>query len=153
MNNNSTNAITQLEQVLLRILKEEYSFYQSLYILLDKQRDIIKYDRDENLLDLYAEIERCQRRIKESEAKVTAIREKDPRLFRLAAVYPEVRKTVNSIITLVKKNLILIQDNKEYVVNRHDRIKVEMDDLKNSSKILQYIADAEPSPQFVNGKK
>ena len=153
MDNNSTNAITQLEQALLRILKEEYSFYQSLYILLDKQRDIIKYDRDENLLDLYAEIERCQRRIKESEAKVTAIKEKDPRLFRLAAVYPEVRKTVNSIITLVKKNLALIHDNKEYVVNRHDRIKAEMDDLKNSSKILQYIADAEPSPQFVNGKK
>ena len=49
---NNTNAITQLEQTLLRILKEEYSFYQSLYILLDKQRDVIQFDRDENLLDL-----------------------------------------------------------------------------------------------------
>ena len=153
MEKNSANAITQLEQTLLRILKEEYSFYQSLYILLDKQRDIVKYDRDENLLDLYMEIERCQRRIRDSEAKVTAIREKDPRLFRLAAVYPEIRKTVNSIITLVKKNLALIEDNREYVVNRHDRIKAELDDLKNSNKILQYMAEAEPSPQFVDGKK
>lgn len=147
------NAITQLEQKLLRILKEEYSFYQSLYILIDKQRDIIKYDRDENLLDLYAEIERCQRRIRESEAKVTAIRESDPRLFRLAAVYPEIRKTVNSIITLVKKNLMLIEDNKEYVTDRHARIKREMDELRTSSKILQYMADADPSPQFVDGKR
>ena len=105
MDKDSTNAITQLEQKLLKILKEEYSFYQSFYILLDKQHDIIKYDRDDNLLDLYAEIERCQRRIRESEDKVTAIREADPRLFRLASVYPEIRKTVNSIITLVKKNL------------------------------------------------
>jgi hypothetical protein len=153
MESNSKNAITQLEQTLLRILKEEYSFYQSLYILLDRQRDIIKYDRDENLLDLYAEIERCQRRIKESEAKVTALREKDPRLFRLAAVYPEIRKTVNSIITLVKKDLKLIDDNKEYVTNRHDRIKSEMDELKNSSKILQYIAETEPSPQFIDGRE
>jgi hypothetical protein len=151
MESKSQNAITQLEQTLLRILKEEYSFYQSLYILLDKQRDIIKYDRDENLLDLYAEIERCQRRIKESEAKVTALREKDPRLFRMAAVYPEIRKTVNSIVTLVKKNLALIEDNKEYVTNRHDRIKSEMDELRNSSKILQYITEAEPSPQFIDG--
>jgi hypothetical protein len=149
----NSNAITQLEQTLLRILKEEYSFYQSLYILLDRQRDIIKYDRDENLLDLYAEIERCQRRIKESEEKVTTIREKDPRLFRLAAVYPEIRKTVNSIITLVKKNLMLIEENKEYVASRHDRIKSELNELKNSKKILQYIADAEPSPQFVDGQK
>ncbi len=147
------NAITQLEQTLLRILKEEYAFYQALYVLLDKQRDTIKYDRDENLLDLYAEIERCQRRIKESENKVTAIKEKDPRLFRLAALYPEIRKTVNSVITLVKKNVKLIEDNKEYVENRHDRIKSEIDELKNSRKILQYMADPEPSPQFVDGKK
>ena len=153
MDNANNNAITQLEQKLLRILKEEYSFYQSLYILLDKQRDIIKYDRDDNLLDLYAEIERCQRRIRESEVKVTAIRENDPRLFRLASVYPEIRKTVNSIITLVKKNLKLIEENKEYVTSRHDRIKSEMDDLRSSGKILQYFADADPSPQFVDGKQ
>lgn len=153
MDNKNSNAITLLEQRLLRILKEEYSFYQSLYILLDKQRDTIKYDRDENLLDLYAEIERCQLRIKESEEKVTSIRMKDPRLFRMASVYPEVRKMVNSIITLVKKNLILIEDNKEYVVHRHDRIKAEMDELKNSRKILQYITDPEPAPQFMDGKK
>ena len=153
MEKNSNNAITQLEQKLLKILKEEYSFYQSLYILLDKQRDIIKYDRDDNLLDLYAEIERCQRRIQESETKVTSIRENDPRLFRLASIYPEIRKTVNSIITLVKKNLVLIEDNKEYATNRHDRIKSEMNDLRSSGKILQYIADMDPSPQFVNGKR
>jgi chromosome segregation ATPase len=153
MDKNSPNAISQLEQALLKILKEEYSFYQSLYILLDKQRDTIKFDRDDNLLDLYAEIERCQRRIKESEQKVTAIRENDPRLFRLASVYPEVRKMVNSIITLVKKNLNLIEDNKEYVANRYDRIKTEMDELKNSRKILQYMADPEPASQFWDGKK
>ena len=153
MEKNNANAITQLEQKLLRILKEEYSFYQSLYILLDKQRDIIKYDRDDNLLDLYAEIERCQRRIRESEDRVTAIRESDPKLFRLASVYPEIRKTVNSVITLVKKNLKLIEDNKEYATSRHDRIKSEMDDLRTSGKILQYIAGVDPSPQFVDGKR
>jgi hypothetical protein len=150
---NTSNPITQLEQTLLRILKEEYSFYQSLYILLDKQRDLIKFDKDENLLDLYAEIERCQRRIRESEEKVTAIREQNPRLFKLASVYPEIRKTVNSIVTLIKKNLTLIEDNKEYVISRHERIKSELDELKNSRKILQYIADAEPSPHFVDGQK
>ena len=149
----SNNAITQLEQALLTILKREYSFYQSLYILLDRQRDIIKYDRDENMLDLYAEIERCQRRIKESEANVTALREKDQRLFRLAAVCPEIRKTVNSIMTMVKKNLKLIEDNKDYVESRCERIKSEMDELKSSRKILQYMAEVEPSPQFVDGKK
>ena len=153
MDGTSENAITQMEQALLRILKQEYSFYQSLYILMDKQRDLIKYDKDENLLDLYAEIERCQRRIKESEAKVSAIREKNPRLFKMASIHPEIKKMVNSIVTLVKKNIQLVEDNKEFLNNRHERIRVEMDELKNSKKIMQYMTAAEPPPQFVDGKR
>ena len=153
MNSMSNNAINQLEQSLLRILKEEYSFYQSLYILLDKQRDLVKYDKDENLLDLYAEIERCQRRIKESETKVAAIREKNPRLLKLASVHPEIRKMINGIITLVKKNLGLVEDNKEFLTDRHERIRLEMDELRNSRKIMQYLTEAEPPPQFVDGKR
>lgn len=153
MDNNSNNAISQLEQTLLAILKKEYSFYQSLFILLDKQRDLLKYDRDEHLLDLYAEIERCQRRIKESEAKVTSLRNRNPRLFKMASIHPEIRKTVNSIMTLLRKDITLVEDNKKYLTNRHERIKKEMNELRNSSKIMQYLSEADPSPQFVDGKK
>ena len=153
MDNSSNNAISQLEQTLLAILKKEYSFYQSLFILLDKQRDMLKYDRDEHLLDLYAEVERCQQRIKESETKVTSLRNRNPRLFKMASIHPEIRKTVNSIITLVRKNIALVVDNQEYLTNRHERIKSEMNELRNSSKIMQYLTEEEPSPQFVDGKK
>jgi hypothetical protein len=150
---NSQNAISQLEQTLLTILKKEYAFYQSLYVLMDKQRDLIKYDKDEHLLDLYAEIERCQKRISESEAKVTAIRDKNPRLFKLASIHPEIRKVVTSIATLIKKSIKLVDDNKEFLANRHERIRVEMDELKNSRKIMQYMSQGDARPQFVDGKK
>lgn len=138
---------------MIALLKNEYSFYQSLYVLLDKQSDLIKYDKDENLLDLYAEIERCQRRIRESEAKVTEIRQADPRLFRLAAVHPEIRKLANGIQTLVKKNLRVVSDNQDFLKTRHERIRVEMDELKHSNKIMQYLKEGEPSPQFIDGKE
>ncbi|MFZ5979601.1 MAG: hypothetical protein ACOYVF_03120 [Candidatus Zixiibacteriota bacterium] len=154
MNNANNNAINQLEQELLQILKDEYSFYQSLYILLDKQRDYIKYNRDEHLLDLYAEIERCQRRIQESENRIAEIRDRNPKLFRIAAIHPEVKKMVNCIVTLVKKNMGLVEENREYVTDRQERIKMELDELKNSRKILQYLRDVDDiTPQFVNGKK
>ena len=147
-----TNAITQLERELITVLKSEYSFYQSLYILLDKQRDLIQYDRDDHLLDLYAEIERCQRRIAESEEKIAGLKDKNHQLFRMAAIHPEVRKLVNCIVTLVRKNLALVAENDRYVQGRHERIKKELDQLKNSDKILQYLASEDPSPQFVDGK-
>lgn len=147
------NVINQLEQEILQILKDEYSFYQSLYILLDRQRDSIRYKKDEHLLDLYAEIERCKQRIRESEDKISALRTGDPNTFRVAAVHPNVKKLVNSIVTLVKKNMNLVAENEEYLKGRYERIKRELGELKNSEKILQYVRDTDTSPQFVDGKK
>ena len=46
----SIDKLNPTQRQLVSILKEEYSFYQSLYILLDKQRDMIKYDKDDKLL-------------------------------------------------------------------------------------------------------
>ena len=87
--------LSQLQRELVFLLKEEYSFYQSLYITLDKQRELIKYDRDGRLLDLFAEIERCHQRIKQSEVKVAALKEKNPKLFKQASNLPEIKKIVN----------------------------------------------------------
>ena len=149
----STNAITQLEQELAVVLKKEYSFYQSLYILLDKQRDIIKFDKDESLLDLYSEVERCQKRIKESDEKIEQIRSRNPQMFKVAAVHPEVKRLVNCISTMVKKNIKLVSENEEYARDRHERIRTELEKLRHSHKILQYLGDAAPSPQFVDGER
>jgi L-rhamnose mutarotase len=140
------NQITQLERELIFILKEEYSFYQSLYILIDKQKDMVKFERDDKLLELFTEMERCHLRIQESEDKIAALKEKNPKLFHIASAAPEVRKLVNSIITLVKKN------NEDYLKTRHERIKTELKDLQHSHKILRYIRETEPAPLFVDGK-
>jgi len=146
------NQITKLEREIVFVLKEEYSFYQSLYILIDKQKDMIKYEKDEKLLDLFTEIERCHRRIQQSEDKIAILRDKNSKLFHIAAASPEVKKLVNSIITMVKKNVGLVDENEQYLKNRHERLKAELNELQNSSKILKYIRDAEPSPHFVDGK-
>ena len=146
------NQITQLERELVFILKEEYSFYQSLYILIDKQKDMVKFEKDEKLLDLFTEIERCHKRIQDSESKITEIKENNSKMFRIASSAPEVRKLVNSITTLVKKNIGLVHENESYLKNRHDRLKSELGELKSSHKILQYIREAPPTPMFIDGK-
>jgi hypothetical protein len=145
--------LKQLERELVIVLKEEYSFYQSLYILLDRQRDLIKYNSDDRLLDLFMEIERCHGRIKESEEKVKALKGRNPEAFSMAALLPEVKKIVNSIVTLVKKNMNLVSECEDYMKERYDRIQVELGELKNSNKILQYLRDVEPMPQFVDRKQ
>lgn len=150
MTTSPTNAI---ERQLVTVLKNEYSFYQSLYILLDKQCDMIKYERDDKLLDVYAEVERCRRRIIESDEKISSIREQHPDGFSLARNHPAVIKLVNSIVTLIQKNMTLVSESESVAKGRYDRIKLELGQLKNSSKILQYLTENDTSPQFVDGKK
>ncbi|MCH7879075.1 MAG: flagellar export chaperone FlgN [candidate division Zixibacteria bacterium] len=146
------NEITELERELLSALKEEYSFYQSLYILIDRQRDIIKFEKDEKLLDLFTEIERCHVRLKQSEEKIVFMREKNTKLFPLAATAPEVRKVVTSIITLIRKNMNIVKENEEYLRERHDRVRSELDSLQNSSKIMKYLRETPQTAQFVDSK-
>lgn len=146
------NEITELERELLSALKEEYSFYQSLYILIDRQRDIIKFEKDEKLLDLFTEIERCHVRLKQSEEKIVFMREKNTKLFPLAATAPDVRKVVTSIITLIRKNMNIVKENEEYLRERHDRVRSELDSLQNSSKIMKYLRETPQTAQFVDSK-
>lgn len=145
------NAISRLETELVAILKEEYSFYQNLYVMLDKQKDLIRFNKDENLLDIFAEIERCHKRIKKSEDKINAIKARDPKLFRLASIAPNVRKIVNSIVTLVKKSITVVAENEKYMNVKYNRIKDELGELKNSEKIMQYMQTDDTTAHFING--
>jgi len=144
------NDITRLEGELLSVLKEELSFYQSLYILIDRQRDMIRFDKDEKLLDLFTEIERCHTRIRKSEELVTLLRQRNPRLFPLAASAPEVKKIVGSIIALVEKTITMVSDNETYLNERYGRLRAELDDLQRSAQILRYLKDPGQLPYFVD---
>ncbi len=146
------NAISNLEKELLRVLKEEYSFYQSLYILIDKQKDLLKFDKEEKLLDIYTEVERCHKRIIESEKKISTLRRDNAKLFNLAASAPEIRKVAQCIITLIRKNLDIVRENESYVLSRHARLQEELKELQRSSKLVKYIKDLEIGPQFVDKK-
>ncbi len=146
-------ALKSIERELTAVLKEEYSFYQQLYISLDKQRDLIRFDSDAHLLDLFAEIERYRSRIKTSEARISNLKQKNIQAFRMVSVLPEVKKLINSITTLIKKNQVIVKECEMYSEGRYERIKEELGALKNSRKIMQYMSDGDPAPQFVDGKK
>ncbi len=146
------NEITELERELMSTLKEEYSFYQSLYILVDRQRDLIRIEKDDKLLDLFAEIERCHQRLKKSEERLMLLRTKNPKLFPLAASAPGVRKLVTSITTLVQKNMKLVKENEDHLRARHGRVRSELDGLKNSSKIMVYLRERSDAPLFIDSK-
>jgi hypothetical protein len=144
--------VTRLEQKLVGTLKEEYSFYQSLFILLDKQRDHIKYDRERRFVDLYSEVERLYGRIQESETSIATLRQDNRKLFSIAASTPEVRRLANSIATLVSKSLKLIRESRETVDQKHRLLTEKLAELQNSSKITGYLRTEKSQPIYLDRK-
>lgn len=142
----------QLERELLAILKEEFSFYQSLYIMLDRQRELIKYEKDENLLDLFAEIDQGKQRIQTSEERIAKLNAQYPSLFSRVVQLPDVKKLINSITTLVKKNIVLVSESEAFMKERYERLRTELGQLQHSRKILKYVSDSEPASLFLDGK-
>lgn len=138
--------VTKLEQKLIATLKEEYSFYQSLFILVDKQRDHIKYDRDQRVVDLNNEMERLYRRITESETAIAGLRDGNRKLFALATSAPEVRRLANSIGTLVSKSLKLIAENRRIAEGKHEAIREKLAELQRSTNIGGYLRQPASEP-------
>ncbi len=144
--------VTKLETRLVAGLKEEYSFYQSLFIIIDKQRDYIKYDKEQKIVDLYGEIERIVVRINESEAAINQLKNENKNLFSLAASAPEVRRLVNSITTLISKTLKLVQENEEIATAKYDSIKEQLLQLQQGRKVTDYLTVPQNSAQYVDKK-
>jgi hypothetical protein len=144
--------VSELEAKLISTLKEEYSFYQSLFILFDRQRDHIKYDRERRLVDLYGEIERLYGRIQESEAMIAKLRESNRKLFNLAASAPEVKRLAGSIGTLVSKSLSLVDENRGTVDMKHKAIREKLTELQKSIKVVSYMRTESAGPCYLDRK-
>ena len=145
--------VTKLETKLIAGLKDEYSFYQSLFIIIDKQRDYIKYDKEQRIVDLYGEIERICTRIKESEENVAKLRSENKQLFNLAASSPEVRRLVNSITTLISKTMRIVKENEETATSKYESIREQLKQLHKGRNLAAYIPAEDRHPQYVDKKR
>jgi len=143
--------VVDLEEKLLELLRKEYSFYQSLYLLIDKQKDFLRYERDQKLVDLYNEIEKAEKRILQSEEQISNLRNTNRKIFNLAATSPEVKKLVNSIATLIKKNMTLIKENEEFAVNKRNRLHEELEQVKRMYNAMAYKKTEDVRPQIIDG--
>lgn len=129
-----------LEKEIISILKDELSFYQSMFILADKQKDCLKLGKDTELAQVYADISRFSQRIAQSEARLSDIMQKDQKSFVLASSHLEVRRLVTSIAAIVEKNIGLLKDNLTAAESREAFIQTELNELCKSRQLLEQLA-------------
>jgi len=145
--------VTKLETKLISVLKDEYSFYQSLFIIIDKQRDYIKYDKERKIVDLYGEVERICTRINESEQTIGRLRTDNKNLFSLASSSPEVRRLINSITTLISKTLKTVKESEDVAHSKYEAIREQLAQLEKGRQVSRYLTTPKETPQYVDKKR
>jgi hypothetical protein len=142
-----------LEKEIIAILKDELSFYQSMFILIDKQKDCLRTGSGSELSRVFAEIGRFNRRIAESEKKLGDLMQKDGEAFLLAATNLEVRRLVDSVASILQKNLCLMKENEAFIADRQAAIREGLEELSKSRKMMETLSAFAPSKRLVDNKK
>ncbi len=142
-----------IEKEIISILKDELSFYQSMFILADKQKDSLRADHDGELAQIFADIARFNRRVAESERKLKELLEKDRQNFALAASNLEVRRLITSITAILEKNLSLMKENEQFAASRQELIRAEANELSKSCKMMELLSNLKPSAGAARPKK
>jgi len=137
---------------LAALLREELGFYRSLYVLLDRQRDWLKYERDSRILDIFDDIEKLKSRIQESQVKIQDVRRNNEQLFGQALETPEVGRLVENIISLINKCVELVGENESLASAKRDRLKIELAELANGEQFYGALKKEAP-PRFVDQKR
>ena len=140
------------QRSLATLLRDELGFYRSLYVLLDRQRDWLKYERDSRILDIFEDLEKLKKRIQESHEKILGVRRKNQQLFEQALVAPDVARLVDNIVSLINKCVELTGENESIATTKQDRLKAELSELVNGGKFYNALK-TDAVPRFVDQKR
>jgi len=137
---------------LAALLREELGFYRSLYVLLDRQRDWLKYEKDSRILDIFNDVDRLKARIQESQEKICSIQKEHPRSFAQTVETPEVRRLVENVVSLISKCVEVVAENESIAHSKRERLQAELRELADGER--WYGALKPPSsPRYVDEKK
>jgi methionyl-tRNA synthetase len=123
-----------------------------LYVLLDRQRDWLKYEKDSRILDIFNDIEQLKARIQESQEKIFNVRQKNPQLFQQALATLEVQRLVENIVTLINKCVEVIADNESIAQGKQERLKAELQELADGARWYDALRP-QAQPRYVDEKQ
>jgi flagellar biosynthesis/type III secretory pathway chaperone len=148
----TTLANRDFQRSLASLLREELGFYRSLYVLLDRQRDWLKYERDSRILDIFEDVEKLKKRIQESHDKILQTKQHNAQGFEQALTAPDIARLVDNIVSLINKCVELAGENETIAVAKRDRLKTELSELADGGRFYTAL-QTKAAPRFVDQKR
>jgi len=148
----STITDRDFQRSLAALFREELGFYRSLYVLLDRQRDWLKYERDSRIIDIFEDIGKLNKRIQESHDKILNVRQTNREAFEHALAAADIARLVDNIVSLINKCMELAGENETIAAAKRDRLKAELSGLSDGGRFYGSLR-TKAAPRFVDQQR
>jgi len=137
------NAVRELQAELVYRLKRELTFYSSLYVLIERQRDAGADGGERRLALSYAELNTIMGGLRESQFAISAMRKKEPTLFRRAVQMPPVPELIERALEVLTAARTALERETQTAQDQYARLKSELRQLTENHHALH--AQDEPA--------
>jgi hypothetical protein len=147
------DAAKELHRELVYRLGRELSFYRSLFVLVERQRDAAKAGSEDRLALSYAELNTILGGLRESQFAIGEMRRKEPTLFAQAAAMPPVPELVREAEEILRAAHAALEEGRRAARERYQRLKSELSQLSLEHRALHAYKPSEPAGRFLDGTR
>jgi hypothetical protein len=147
------NACLELHRELVYRLKRELTFYRSLYVLIERQREAAEKGAEAEIALHYGELSTIMGGLSESQFAIHNMREKEPELFERAsriAPVPELVKEASDILTAAHESL---KQGTRAAKLHYRKLQAELGRLGREHEAVHAYNKTTPSGRFLNGTR
>jgi hypothetical protein len=131
------NAVRELQAELVYRLKRELTFYSSLYVLIERQRNAGAEGGERRLALSYAELNTIMGGLRESQFAISAMRRKEPTLFGRAVQMPPVPELVQRAEEVLTAARAALERETQTAQDQYQRLQAELRQLTEHHRTLK----------------
>lgn len=135
---------------LAALLEGELGFYRRLFMLIDRQRDRLQSDPNQELTEDFEAIGELRGRIEASESLISRMRSEHQQAFDNWARTPEILDLKAKIAALVGECHRVAADCERIVQDKLAAYRVELAEMGRGRRLLASMALAAEGPRFVD---
>jgi hypothetical protein len=147
------DACRELHRELVYRLKRELTFYRSLYILIQRQRDAALRGAEAELAISYGELDPIMGGLKESQFVISAMREKEPKLFERAASLNPVPELVGQAHDILRATHNALEEGTTAAKEHYRKIQAELARLSKEHATLKAYRPVPKSGHLLDGTR
>jgi len=131
------DACRELQNELVYRLKRELTFYRSLYVLIQRQRDAAMRGAGADLVLSYGELDTIIAGLKESQFAIGALKDKEPELFVRACRMEPVPELVSQAHEILEASKAALEEGSRAARQQYRKLQAELGRLAREQETLK----------------